>query len=173
MDLGRVYFFTSSIHNWLPLLKDESYKNIILSSLSFLQAKGLIKVYGFVIMPNHIHLIWELLELNGKESPHASFLKYTGHQFLKRLRKEDLKMLEKFKVESVNKDHSFWQRDSLPIEVYSPKVIFQKLEYLHNNPCRGKWMLSNSPVDYGYSSCQFYETGNDRFGFLTHIGERL
>jgi REP element-mobilizing transposase RayT len=26
----------------------------------------------FVIMPNHFHLIWELLKPNGKESPVAS-----------------------------------------------------------------------------------------------------
>ncbi len=30
-------------------------------------------------MPNHLHIIWELLEYNGKEKPHASFMKYTSH----------------------------------------------------------------------------------------------
>ncbi len=82
-------------------------------------------------------------------------------------------MLELFKVNLVNKGHSFWQRDSLPIEIYSTNVIFQKLEYLHANPCRGKWMLANGPDDYTYSSFRFYETGKDQFGILSHIGERL
>jgi len=173
MEFGRIYFFTATIHNWSPLLNEDSFKEIIISSLNFLKAKELIRVYGFVIMPNHIHLIWELLEMNGKESPHTSFLKFTGHQFLKKLRKANLKILEEFKVDLVNKNHCFWQRDSLPIEVYSPKVIFQKLQYLHANPCRGKWMLANSPIDYVFSSFEFYETGRDQFGFLTHIGERV
>lgn len=173
MELGRIYFFTATIHNWLPLLNKDSYKEIIILSLKFLITKDLIRIYGFVIMPNHIHLIWELLEMNGKESPHSSFLKFTGHEFLKKLRNEDGKFLEKFKVELANKEYSFWQRDSLPIEIYSTEVIFQKLEYLHNNPCKGKWMLANSPVDYRYSSFEFYETSIDRFGILTHIGERL
>ncbi len=173
MEFGRVYFFTATVHNWLPMLIDDSYKEIIISSLKFLKTKGLIRIYGFVIMPNHIHLIWELLEMNGKESPHSSFLKFTGHQFLKKLRNENLKLLEKFKVELVNKDYEFWQRDSLPIEIYTQEIIFQKLQYLHNNPCKGKWMLANSPVDYKYSSFEFYETGIDSFGMLTHIGERL
>lgn len=173
MEFGRIYFFTATVHNWLPMLIDDSYKEIIISSLKFLKTKGLIRIYGFVIMPNHIHLIWELLEMNGKESPHSSFLKFTGHQFLKKLRNENLKLLEKFKVELVNKDYEFWQRDSLPIEIYTQEIIFQKLQYLHNNPCKGKWMLANSPVDYKYSSFEFYETGIDSFGMLTHIGERL
>jgi REP element-mobilizing transposase RayT len=173
MELGRIYFFTATIHNWLPLLIDDSYKEIIISSLKFLKTKELIRIYGFVIMPNHIHLIWELLEMNGKESPHSSFLKFTGHQFLKKLRNENLRLLEKFKVDLLNKDYEFWQRDSLPIEIYSTEIIFQKLEYLHNNPCKGKWMLANNPDDYRYSSFKFYETDFDRFGILTHIGERL
>jgi putative transposase len=173
MEFGRIYFFTATIHNWFPLLIDESFKEIIISSLKFLKTKGLVRIYGFVIMPNHIHLIWELLEMNGKESPHSSFLKFTGHQFLKKLRNENLRLLEKFKVDLVNKDYEFWQRDSLSIEIYSTEIIFQKLEYLHNNPCKGKWMLVKSPVDYRYSSFKFYETGIDRFGILTHIGERL
>ncbi len=173
MDFEKIYFFTSTIHNWIPLLKEEGFKEIIISSLNYLKSKNLIRIYGFVIMPNHIHLMWELLEMNGKESPHSSFLKFTGHQFLQKLKKEDGKLLDQFKVDIVNKKHCFWQRDSLPVEVHSPKIIFQKLEYLHANPCRGKWMLANSPLEYGYSSYEFYENGKDKFGFLTHVGERI
>lgn len=173
MEFDKIYFFTATIHNWIPLLLKDSFKDIIISSLRYLKEKELIKIYGFVIMPNHIHLIWELLEMNGKESPHSSFLKFTGHQFLMKLRSENLKFQEKFKVDLANKDYEFWQRDSLPIEIYTPETIFQKLEYLHKNPCKGKWMLVNSPLEYEYSSFSFYETGIDRFGILTHIGERL
>ncbi len=173
MELKRIYFFTATIHKWIPLLNEDSFKDIIISSLKFLKTKELIRVYGFVIMPNHIHLIWELLQMNGKESPHTSFLKFTGHQFLQKLRTENLKMLEMFKVDLVNKDHSFWQRDALPIEVYSNNVIFQKLEYLHANPCRGKWMLASNPVEYNYSTSGYYDISKDRFGILSHIGERI
>ena len=130
-------------------------------------------VYGFVIMPNHLHIIWEMKEMNGKELPHASFLKFKGHQFLQKLKIEDQMLLSRFQVDHANRDHSFWQRDSYAIELYQPKVIFQKLKYIHKNTCKGKWLLVDNPVDYGFSSFEFYETGKDKFGFLTHIGERL
>lgn len=42
-------------------------------------------MFSFVIMPNHIHLIWRINEMNGEESPHASFLKFTAHEFKKML----------------------------------------------------------------------------------------
>ncbi|MBK7302694.1 MAG: hypothetical protein IPI90_05460 [Saprospiraceae bacterium] len=35
---------------------------------------------------------------------------------------------------SNNKKYQFWQQDNHPIEIFSPKVISQKLTYLHNNP---------------------------------------
>ncbi len=38
-------------------------------------------------MPNHIHLIWKQLNNNGKEMPQGSFLKYTAHEFLKKLKR--------------------------------------------------------------------------------------
>lgn len=40
------------------------------------------------------------------------------------------------------------------------KFILQKLDYIHNNPCNGKWNLANHPCDYPHSSAQFYFTGN-------------
>ena len=37
-------------------------KKIIVSSLQFLVNDRRVKVYGFVIMPNHIHIIWQKLD---------------------------------------------------------------------------------------------------------------
>jgi hypothetical protein len=30
-------------------------------------------------MDNHIHVLWEQLKMNGKETPKESFEKFTGH----------------------------------------------------------------------------------------------
>ena len=68
-------FWTDTIKEWKHLLKEDKYKLIIMEQLQLLVKKNKIKVYAFVIMPNHIHLIWELVEMNGKEMPNASFNK--------------------------------------------------------------------------------------------------
>jgi REP element-mobilizing transposase RayT len=60
-------------------------KEIITSSLNHLSAERKMEVYAFVIMPNHLHFIWQLLEMNGKEKPHTSFLKFTAHSLKKYL----------------------------------------------------------------------------------------
>ena len=168
MELGKIYFYTVAILNWIPLLSTEKYKNIILDSLIHLVKKEKIKVYGFVIMPNHIHIIWELTAMNGKEMPHASFMKFTGHQFLEELRKSNSDLLNRFKVDRNTRDHQFWQRNALPIWLYDRKIMEQKLDYTHTNPLQAHWSLVKDPNDYKYSSCSFYEQGNNRFDWLTH-----
>src|SRR5581483_1086268 len=70
MELGELYFYTATILNWKPLLQTVEFKQIILDSLVHFVENDKIKVYGFVIMPNHIHLIWENIVVNGKEMPY-------------------------------------------------------------------------------------------------------
>ncbi|MEO7312706.1 MAG: hypothetical protein ABIX01_20135 [Chitinophagaceae bacterium] len=53
-------YFTATILEWKPLLKPDKYKDIITGSLAFLVKENRVKVNGFVIMINHIHLIWQV-----------------------------------------------------------------------------------------------------------------
>ncbi|MFN8349733.1 MAG: transposase [Spirosomataceae bacterium] len=168
MSLGYAYFYTATILNWQQLLQTDTYKEMVMDSLKYLVDKDKIKVYGFVIMPNHIHLLWEMLAMNGKEMPYASLLKYTGHRFLKELRKNQPHLLPAFEVNTSTRTYNFWQRNSLPIVLYTDKVWRQKLDYIHHNPVQEKWQLTDYPENYRYSSAKFYMTGQDDFGILTH-----
>ncbi len=127
----------------------------------------MIKIYAFVIMPNHVHFIWQQLRKNGKETPQGSFLKYTAHEFLKILKQNGTSKL--YEVNAANKKHQIWQRDSLSVEISSGTFAKQKLEYIHFNPVSGKWNLAKDYLEYNYSSARFYETGVDDFGFLSNL----
>ena len=96
MELNKVYFWTATINNWNPLLKQDEYKKIIIESLDDLSNRELISIYGFVIMPNHIHLLWELKKLNGNEKPNASLLKFTAHKFKQRIKENDSYLLKQY-----------------------------------------------------------------------------
>ncbi|ELR70916.1 hypothetical protein C900_03199 [Fulvivirga imtechensis AK7] len=150
-------------------MHDDRYKDVIISSLAHLSGKGKIDVFAFVVMPNHIHLIWRMNEMNGKESAHGSFLKFTAHEFKKMQKMENLGGLASFKVEAINKNYEFWQRDSLAVPLYSKKMALQKLDYIHNNPLQERWNLAADPSDYKYSSAAFYEKGENTFPFLKHL----
>lgn len=164
---GKIYFWTATIHKWLPLLQEDEMKNIIIQSLQRLSVQNKITVYGLVIMPTHVHFMWQQNMLNGKETPVGSFMKFTAHMFRRQLMKDG--KLQLYKVEAGNKSHEIWQRDSLAIEIYTRKVADQKLRYIHRNPNKGKWHLSKDDISYYYSSARFYEVGEDHFGFLKNI----
>jgi putative transposase len=168
MEINEVYFYTATIVDWVPLLKKDKFKQIILDSLAHLVDKKKIEVYGFVIMPNHIHLIWANLSMNGKEKPHASFMKFTGYRFLGELRNHHPTHLERFVSDKNNRNYQFWQRNALPIRMYDRKILEQKLNYIHLNPLQEHWNLVDDPNDYYFSSCSFYEHGDLTFSWLTH-----
>ncbi|NMM47797.1 transposase [Flammeovirgaceae bacterium KN852] len=168
MQYGKIYFWTATIRNWQYLLQHKNTKNIIIDSLEYLSNNGNINVYSFVIMPNHIHLIWKMNKLNGKESPKSSFLKFTAHQFKVFMETENFS-LNPYKINSKQKSHEFWQRDPRAFELYSLKMINQKINYIHNNPLQEKWSLVKFPSEYSYSSSSFYDDGISPFKFLKNI----
>jgi putative transposase len=73
---------------------------------------------------------------------------------------------EKFKVNAKDRVYQIWERNSLSIDLFSPKVFYQKIDYLHFNPVKAG--LCALPENYYYSSARFYETGTDEFNMLTH-----
>ena len=132
--LSKTYFWTATIHKWYPLLEPDENKKLLISSLKKLSEDKLITVYGFVIMPNHIHLIWSQDAPNGKETPKGSLLKYTAHMLLRQLKAAGKSGL--YSVNASNKKHEIWQRDSLGIEIYSRETAEQKLNYIPARPVR-------------------------------------
>ena len=163
MDIGQVFFWTATINEWKHLISDDACKRIIIDSLRYLKEQKLIHLLAYVIMPNHIHLIWKLNDYNGKELPSASFTKFTGHQFQKHLRNTHPALLEEYAVDFPNKHYEFWQRDSKAMHLYTTNMLLQKLNYIHNNPLQKHWKLSATPEEYQYSSAKFYVDGKDWF----------
>ncbi len=167
--MSNIYFSTATILNWHPLLKDNAFKDVLIGSLQALTKQNLLTVFGFVIMPNHLHIIWsENKNTTRKESVQASFFKYTAHQFLKVLKKSDENLLKLFFVNKADRKYQFWQRNTLDIEVFSEKMFDQKLVYIHNNPLQKHWRLVDDAGKYRYSSASYYEKNIDEFGILTN-----
>jgi len=136
-----------------------------MNSFKFLVKEGSVKIVGFVIMPNHIHLIWKSLKDYNLQ---LSFMKFTGQQLKFLLIDNNDPLLNDLKVEKADREYQIWQRNPLAIELYTPKILEQKLDYIHNNPCQGKWLLADNPTLYKYSSSSFYENEDQTFPFLTH-----
>ena len=56
-DQHAVYFITSTVHQWADVFTRQDYANIVIESLKYCQKEKGLKIYAWVIMTNHIHLI--------------------------------------------------------------------------------------------------------------------
>ncbi|EAY30912.1 transposase [Microscilla marina] len=164
-------FFTATVLRWKNLLSPEKYKNLIIKSLDFLVTKKRAKIYGFVIMPNHIHILWKIQPPHKLKEVQRDFLKFTAQKISQDLKKYHPEVLSFFKVKTSDRKYQFWQKQSRNALYDSREVIEQKLDYIHNNPFQGKWMLANSLDEYLYSSYRFYEYDDDTYNFLSHYME--
>ena len=118
-------------------------------------------------MPNHVHALINFKETgqtintiigNGK--------RFMAYEIINRLTdncEKDLLLTLAENVEASrrnkNKKHEVWELSFDWKICESTEFIKQKLNYMHDNPCTGKWNLCKSPVDYLHSSCKYYLTG--------------
>jgi putative transposase len=165
---NECYFYTDTICDFKHLLKNDDLKMIIINSWQYLTANQIVEIFGYVIMPNHIHVLWSNLNINPKESPAGSFTKFTAHAFKKYLLEHQPLLLDQYESAKKDRGYQFWKRDPLAIPMDNEKIFLQKLDYIHANPIVAKWKLASTSTDYRWSSARFYETGDDEFGILKH-----
>ncbi|MBK6824796.1 MAG: hypothetical protein IPG87_18135 [Saprospiraceae bacterium] len=144
------------------LFKDELYIIHVLDCLNFYTKITGVWFFAFVIMPNHLHIIYEVLDPYTNENIKHNFLSYTAHQFSNKISAE---FKEEFLVNKSKRKYQFWKSPSLSVEINSPKFLEQKINYLHDNPRRAGLVEDN--LNYKYCSFSSYELGTPQFDFLT------
>ena len=115
MEKDKLYFFTSSVYKWIPILYNDDLKEIIMNSLKFLVSKKLIKLYAYVIMPNHMHLIIKPLIDSSVNNVQLSLMKFTAQKIKFYLMDTESSDIEKFNVSARDRKYQIWQRNPLAI----------------------------------------------------------
>ncbi len=168
LDQNGLNFLTFTIVEWIDLFTRPVYCDILLDSLRFCQKEKGLLLHAYVIMPSHIHLIASTDEPTGLSSIIQNFKSFTAKQILAYLqdssRPESRRdwLLNHFAFNArknrTGRQHQVWQRDNHPIILYSPRVIRQKLGYIHDNPVAAK--IVAQPEHYLFSSASNYIDGS-------------
>ncbi|MCB9034930.1 MAG: hypothetical protein H6553_13920 [Chitinophagales bacterium] len=172
-----VYFITFTNINWMPLFEITNTYNLIYNWFNILKKLGNY-ILGYVIMPNHVHIIVAFVKsdksINKIIGDGKRFMAYGIIKELNQKNRIDiLNQLESFlsnNERKYNKQHKVFENSFYWIECHSRKFIEQKLDYMHNNPCVSKWNLATTIVDYKHSSARFYIT-NYANKYVTHYLE--
>ncbi len=155
-DPDGIYMITSTIIEWAPLFTEISYFNILLDSMKFCQIHKDLKIFAYVIMDNHFHMICQSKELS---KTIQSMKRHTARQIIIQLRKDEKKWL--LNLMHYNKlshkkecDYQVWQEGFHPKQILSDNVFRQKVEYIHYNPVRRG--LVEKPEHWMYSSASAF-----------------
>lgn len=128
---SAIYFLTITVKNWYYILDRYHRWNIIADSLNFFQKNRDLKIYGFVFMTNHIHL---LISSSDTISFVRDFKKFTTKEIIANIKKNEPSILKLF-VDEKNKVQ-LWKKTNMPELVKSEKFFNQKVNYIHNNPLK-------------------------------------
>lgn len=128
----------------------------MLDSLGFCQLNKGLEIFAWCIITNHVHLIARATKADQLPDILRDFKKFTSKAVFQAIENNDREsrrewLLKQFTTESGNR---FWRADNKPVELWSNKVIQEKLKYIHYNPVEEGLVFN--PEDYVYSSAVDY-----------------
>ena len=139
------------MHQWVDIFTRPIYREIIFESLRYCQeAKGL-KIFAWVIMSNHIHLI------NSSQAENLSdiikdFKKYTSKKNAKAIEDNPHESRKEWLLLALKVEDRiwFWEEGYHGVEISSIELYESKVNYIHLNPVRNG--LVENAEDYLLSS---------------------
>jgi putative transposase len=150
------YFLTCTIVGWLPVFTRGETVEIVLDCWRHLQANREFKLFGYVILENHLHLIAAAPRLSAVMK---SFKSYTARRIIDLLETRAaevlLRQLRAHKLRhKTRSEYQLWQEGSQPKQIGTEEMMCQKLEYMHNNPLVRGYV--DDPLHWRYSSARNY-----------------
>ena len=158
----KSYFMTLTVIDWIDVFTHINHKMLLIDSLKYCQREKGLNIFAWCLMPSHLHIIantsikFELADVI------RDVKKFTSKKIIKQIQDEPESrrdwMLNRFeyagKYNKKIKNFKFWKDGNHAIEVYSEKVIWQKINYIHQNPVIEKIVYKEE--DYLFSSARNY-----------------
>ena len=163
---GHIHFLTFSCYYRLGFFWHDAIRQIAVDGLRLLQAKFGICVVGYVVMPEHVHL---LIYPHSRGDAHPIPISILLHAFKRHVGNQGKKALKHLDghnglwsptiVRWLREGHPFWQTRGYDFNIDRGETVIEKLQYCHKNPLtRG---LVSDAAEWKWSSYRYYEFGDD------------
>ena len=155
VEVDKPHLMTCTVLHWISVFTRPETVCILLDSLSFLINQGL-KVYGYVILENHIHIIAQSHQM---DKDIARFKSFTAKQLISYLSEKNVKkILDQLafykKAHKTDRTYQFWQEGVHPELIQNQAMMKQKVEYIHHNPVKRGYV--DKAEHWRYSSARNY-----------------
>ena len=153
---GHFHFLTTSCYHRRPLLGTPRRRDRFLKTLEEVRARYGFIVVGYVVMPEHIHLLISEPE-RGTPSTVMQVLKQRfARQVLGEWRRRGKPEQGSLWQEAFAEGH-IWQKRFYDFVVRSEAKKMEKLRYMHHNPVKRRLVLE--PEQWNWSSSRWYAYG--------------
>jgi REP element-mobilizing transposase RayT len=132
------HFVTCTVLHWIPIFTRQQSVQILIDCIKFLQDKDALKVYAYVILENHMHMV---VSSNDLHKTMQSFKHFTAKQILNMLKKENVKtILDQLsfykKANHKEKTYQVWEEGYQPKLIQNDDMMKIKIDYIHQNPVK-------------------------------------
>jgi putative transposase len=146
----HLHFITCSCYQRLPFFNTPRVRDRFLSTLEQTRRRYRFVVVGYVVMPEHIHLLITEPEVGTPSTVMQVLKQRTAHALLPKRKRREL-------FADAPQHRSFWQARFYDFNVWTTKKRVEKLRYMHRNPV--KRGLVELPEQWRWSSYRFYLLG--------------
>ncbi len=163
---NHLHYLTASTYRRARLFDSERFRRHFVKTLDELRVSMNFKIIGYVLMPEHFHLlIWPTEQANPSQII-QSLKERTAKFILKNLQENQQfpwcqRMVDRLTLPPSVHGHSrhrVWQRRFYDMNIWSEKKRAEKLNYMHGNPTKRR--LVAEPGDWPWSSWRFYYLGD-------------
>ena len=148
----HLHFITCSCYRRLPLFRTARSRDAFLAILEQTRQRYRFVVVGYVVMPEHIHLLITEPEVGTPSTVMQVLKQRSARALLPNKKRSDPRQRSLFTNASLRTP--FWQARFYDFNVWTTKKRVEKLRYMHRNPV--KRGLVGAPEQWRWSSYRFY-----------------
>ena len=142
---GGTFFFTVTLRNRKSCLLVEKI-NLLKEAVQRVKDQHAFQIKAYVILPEHLHMIWELPQ---EDSNYSERWKKIKVQFSKSVHKSGVEL-----PKTKHNEYCFWQRRFWEHTIQNMSDFENHVNYIHYNPI--KHGLVNDLREWPYSSFHHY-----------------
>ena len=152
----KPHFMTCTVVEWLAAFNRPETVQIVLNSWQYQRQHADLKLYGYVILENHLHFIAQAPEL---DKCVASFKSYTARHIIEHLQQQKAeRLLQRLHFAKAahkhDREYQFWQEGVHAELIFNDAMMREKLDYIHANPVKRGYV--SLPEHWRYSSAANY-----------------
>ena len=146
----HLHFITFSCYRRRPFLRTGRRRDMVLRALERSRQTYRFHVVGYVVMPEHVHLLISEPEVAAPSTAIKALKQAVAKRIANSRRRRRSIQLDLFTETAFH----FWQARFYDFNVWSAKKWLEKLRYMHRNPV--KRGLVPRPEDWRWSSYRYY-----------------